>query len=372
MPIRIFILRDASMLECLNLLWDINYKGKEYSNVSGDMKLRALDKLCECIGNTYRYPERITKSFLTRAYMLLQENNNQAFVLKFLRLCWRNITANSAYAEKREMNTKFLIEGKVIASLFTKIEKNYSEYLERAKEGKTIEADYKEETRQIKQMFLWALNESNYQITRAEIEILWKQWVVAAIFPEDQKVFYDFVRDALAARTLHELMTIQDEAIRLFTETICSEKNNYATLSFEGILAIEAYLVSVNCSLGNLKEKKKKARHNFGMSEATGSVREYLNFKVKVKPKEIKGINILWKIVLEAKNEKVTERAIDLLNRLYICLDEHQEYRICEIASEFIEIAIDKLLAFYKQLVCLLYTSPRPRDATLSRMPSSA
>ena len=29
-------------------------------------------------------------------------------------------------------------------------------------------------------------------------------------------------------------------------------------------------------------------------------------------------------------------------------------------------------LAFYTLLPCLLYTSPSPRDATLSRMPSSA
>ena len=33
---------------------------------------------------------------------------------------------------------------------------------------------------------------------------------------------------------------------------------------------------------------------------------------------------------------------------------------------------IRKLLNFKEAIICLLYTSPSPRDATLSRMPSSA
>ena len=33
---------------------------------------------------------------------------------------------------------------------------------------------------------------------------------------------------------------------------------------------------------------------------------------------------------------------------------------------------INALEAEYQDIVCLLYTSPSPRDATLSRMPSSA
>ena len=35
------------------------------------------------------------------------------------------------------------------------------------------------------------------------------------------------------------------------------------------------------------------------------------------------------------------------------------------------EIGVGKT-TFVKYLICLLYTSPSPRDATLSRMPSSA
>ena len=41
---------------------------------------------------------------------------------------------------------------------------------------------------------------------------------------------------------------------------------------------------------------------------------------------------------------------------------------------EYLEPAVGLVLLFVgvKMIVCLLYTSPSPRDATLSRMPSSA
>ena len=35
-------------------------------------------------------------------------------------------------------------------------------------------------------------------------------------------------------------------------------------------------------------------------------------------------------------------------------------------------IGVEAYVYFYPLLTCLLYTSPSPRDATLSRMPSSA
>ena len=52
-----------------------------------------------------------------------------------------------------------------------------------------------------------------------------------------------------------------------------------------------------------------------------------------------------------------------LLNRI---LSESHGLRIAVIENEFGEIGIDQ------DMVCLLYTSPSPRDISGSRMPSSA
>ena len=46
-------------------------------------------------------------------------------------------------------------------------------------------------------------------------------------------------------------------------------------------------------------------------------------------------------------------------------VQDGQEYNLCFVA-------LDKIKRYTQKKGCLLYTSPSPRDATLSRMPSSA
>ena len=48
----------------------------------------------------------------------------------------------------------------------------------------------------------------------------------------------------------------------------------------------------------------------------------------------------------------------------------HLDAEYCKNETEFGGVLINSM--FTMGLVCLLYTSPSPRDATLSRMPSSA
>ena len=58
---------------------------------------------------------------------------------------------------------------------------------------------------------------------------------------------------------------------------------------------------------------------------------------------------------------------------------EARESRLLELQEELLQLRAEKALGgtpsnmgAYKATRCLLYTSPSPRDATLSRMPSSA
>ena len=56
---------------------------------------------------------------------------------------------------------------------------------------------------------------------------------------------------------------------------------------------------------------------------------------------------------------------------------EHPEkvrQNILQVALDYLACGLDpeKATIFIQSMVCLLYTSPSPRDATLSRMPSSA
>eukprot|EP00830_Metopus_es_P010350 TRINITY_DN19966_c0_g1_i1.p2 TRINITY_DN19966_c0_g1~~TRINITY_DN19966_c0_g1_i1.p2 ORF type:complete len:131 (-),score=34.15 TRINITY_DN19966_c0_g1_i1:9-401(-) len=68
------------------------------------------------------------------------------------------------------------------------------------------------------------------------------------------------------------------------------------------------------------------------------------------------------------------------LEIVFISLDnseyEYESYRakMPWVAIPFNDTRIDRLVAKFNidEIPCLLYTSPSPRDATLSRMPSSA
>ena len=53
-----------------------------------------------------------------------------------------------------------------------------------------------------------------------------------------------------------------------------------------------------------------------------------------------------------------------------IC-DEKDDQKCLELGKNWV-IAMETNLASLESNFCLLYTSPSPRDATLSRMPSSA
>ena len=53
-----------------------------------------------------------------------------------------------------------------------------------------------------------------------------------------------------------------------------------------------------------------------------------------------------------------------------ISLSEGYESRVVEAAVEAVNLGIAKIILVGN--VCLLYTSPSPRDRTRSRMPSSA
>ena len=76
--------------------------------------------------------------------------------------------------------------------------------------------------------------------------------------------------------------------------------------------------------------------------------------------------------------ELVVESARIVANRLIELLDEEEEGGAPRLSFDELHKLIEKALVendaydVAKSLVCLLYTSPSPRDATLSRMPSSA
>ena len=76
----------------------------------------------------------------------------------------------------------------------------------------------------------------------------------------------------------------------------------------------------------------------------------------------------LYDIQLAASQLELLPGALDFLNRV------RRNFQVVILSDTFHEIAspLMEKLGYPLLLCCLLYTSPSPRDATLSRMPSSA
>ena len=53
-------------------------------------------------------------------------------------------------------------------------------------------------------------------------------------------------------------------------------------------------------------------------------------------------------------------------------VNPEKSFLVKEDVSEVVVPAFEGEMGILKDHICLLYTSPSPRDATLSRMPSSA
>ena len=75
---------------------------------------------------------------------------------------------------------------------------------------------------------------------------------------------------------------------------------------------------------------------------------------------------IQWIIQLFATNKTASDT-----DTMKPEVHKHQKNNMKSVSNKFLIVGLGNIGAEYVN-TCLLYTSPSPRDATLSRMPSSA
>lgn len=204
------------------------------------------------------------------------------------------------------------------------------------------------------------MRSAHYKITKENLNLLYMLLVCKSLTPDDPTIFYSFLKDLLSLGSLDEHVKSPEDIDFFFTNSICDEKNNFQTLTIEGMNSIESLLIKINKHLGKIvlasKSKKKKSWQIMPMAgqvyhNSWDNYEEIIEFRVKTLPTQIVGINALWKIALEAKNEAVINKAIELLNKLYTKLGEEVKERIAEISSDFVETAIEKLKLFYDRSI---------------------
>ena len=78
------------------------------------------------------------------------------------------------------------------------------------------------------------------------------------------------------------------------------------------------------------------------------------------------------KINLNLKISKEVEDGLHNISSLMVPINLYDSIEIKETNADVDEIQFDKEGISEENTICLLYTSPSPRDRTRSRMPSSA
>lgn len=193
-----------------------------------------------------------------------------------------------------------------------------------------------------------AFTSGNSKINLEQLLIFWNAWVkLPKNMLEFSELFYELLRRIITEfYILTGPVCPYEDLAHFFTTEICNPDLDFSLITVPIMKVLEILLICVNKHLKNIIVKA--GQSNLLNNQQSDQPDE---FEVKIKPSEIKGISVLWKIALEAKNESVAMRAIEFLNKLHTKLAPELEDKVVIISREFIETAGEKLGKLHEGLI---------------------
>lgn len=343
--------------EVLDMLWGLLKDGLE--GFPEDIYEPVMRRFCDVITTPSRVPESLMKKYFNQCYEMLEKGDDSMLALTIIRRSLVQLPCSRRDITNKEFIFNLLAEGNAIGNFFNDFERYYNT----AKED--LEA-HREEIKERKYFLLFLLKYTDYKLTKENIYMLWNCLVHKHIILEDQQVFYEILKGLIGMGIEGHVASIDDIKV-FYTNILCNESNNFQAFPIEGMQVLESLLIIVNrimdkiVEIGAIKKKKKYDKrygHLRRYSNMIGPMpppekeqEEEIEFRVRVPPSEIIGASTLWKIVLEAANEQVTIRAIELINKIYTKLSEELEDKMSEISSSFIETVIKQLKLCHQNML---------------------
>jgi hypothetical protein len=326
----------------MEIIWEVIIG--EIPGISAHVKKKGIDRFCSLLSNSETAISELRDNYFMRLYTMIGDSTKLA--LELLRLILIRMPT-PPFTKKSAVVTERLKKGHVIENFFEELVKHHE--VTKKKEG-VNRADHKEELNVRWEFLIFLLKFSDYRLRTLDLKKLWTLFIVDAVFPEDQLVFYKVINEMVTWSRLEEWTESVHTLYEFFSTTICKETNDFRNLTQEGMEAIENMLIVCNKQLKNLEDVKKNDKQYQGYTAPSGFV-DVTDFVVKTAPNEMKGVNLLWKIVLETKDEKVTLGAMQLLNKLYTKLAPNLEDFVAEISGEFVKTAMEKLYEFSQRML---------------------
>ena len=348
-------LDEKIMKEILEIIWKII--NSEATGISVETIDKVMDCFCYVITTLRQVPEKLMSAYFSKCYLMIKERSNPILAYKILMTSMEQTQRVINSNNREETIDNYLNEGNVIDNFFIDVEAATAKAKAEIANDSFNPKAYKEETLVRKKFILFWLRCSNYKLNKKNLEVLWKNWVKEGI-GEDQMIFYSFLKE-ITSRRPNENFSSLDDLKDFFIEFICSEDNDFQNLPAEGMEAIKIILIMVNKMMDKLVEIEYLKKPSSGFMQGFHDLKEKfqgnkekdIEFRVSTPPTEIIGLSALWKIILEAKGEFVTLKAIELINKLHIKLSDELKNQITDISSKFIETAMEKLRLCQQRMV---------------------
>lgn len=332
----------VSLQKIIEIAWQV--ANNKLQGISPQARREATNRFCRAIAQS---DTQVLENWLAQLYAMLEKGESVKLVLKVLRTALSQLQTLPGCRSKAEMVLGLLGKGNVVKNFFAGI----VQYTQTTSRLNLDREEHEEQLNERIEFLQFIIRVGNYRLSMHNLETLWTNFVVAPVLAEDQVVLYKFLSNLMALGKLETSVASMNDLSAFFTNTICS--GDFQDLPLEGMGTIESLLVLVNKSAG-LLESAKKTKSPLWRQIRSNIFKQKLpedDFIVKAKPDNVKGIDILWKIVLECRREGVTLKAMELLSKLYTRLAASLDCALDEIAKEFVETATEKLSLFYQKAV---------------------
>jgi hypothetical protein len=138
-------------------------------------------------------------------------------------------------------------------------------------------------------------------------------------------------------------------------------KENLATISIEGFKCYKSVFCLICESLDEIQRKSGNlksgtifyqggtpvipgiSRYSASNSSETKKDNDDFPYKCKVEPKNLHGVDFLWDLILLNSDEKVVEKALEFLNKLFTSFGDELEGKESELRTDYLKQAYKHL-----------------------------
>lgn len=202
---------------------------------------------------------------------------------------------------------------------------------------------------------------SNFTISRKQVDYIWSCLVDESTISYDEEALFKWLKESCEGSSSNNVWELEDIG-SIFNERFSKGTGEMGSLTLDGFYCIQSYFLLANETNQKLKrytKPKTSSSSATGFSNSTGAAYSTFSFsklrkqsedtepeqtfRVYVEPKDLDGINNIWKIAVECHHEEVSPKAIKFLIQLYYNLASNIEEDKRSVNNECLDTALTHL-----------------------------